>query len=367
MSYIDKNYLSAQFTNFAKKISDVFSKVGHKHTKSDITDFPTVLGTVTGVKINGSTKSPSNGIVDLGTVITSHQDISEKYDKSGGNITGDVSIGTTSGTSNRFLKLQRLDNDNNLSKAMLHLRKLSADNTMATTWELVISSNETGTTGNSGGSSELSVGSISIKEDGTIAINGNVLEPRCNIVPDSNATYYLGGKEKVFLETRTRKVRSDGNLSLYSLSNAYATFIHSQDLRVTSYSSSETTNSITYANVYAKAFNQSSSIRYKENVKPMTEENALKLLQYNPVTFDYINKENGTNINGFIAEEMACIDPTHVEFIQYDNGEILCEGIDYSSFTPQIIKLLQMHNKYISDLENKISDLEEKVNNLQIK
>lgn len=30
-------------------------------------------GTVTGVKINGSTKNPSSGVVDLGTVITSHQ------------------------------------------------------------------------------------------------------------------------------------------------------------------------------------------------------------------------------------------------------------------------------------------------------
>ncbi len=30
-------------------------------------------GTVTGVKINGTTKNPSSGIVDLGTVITSHQ------------------------------------------------------------------------------------------------------------------------------------------------------------------------------------------------------------------------------------------------------------------------------------------------------
>lgn len=35
-------------------------------------------GTVTGVKINGTTKNPSNGVVDLGTVITSHQDISGK-------------------------------------------------------------------------------------------------------------------------------------------------------------------------------------------------------------------------------------------------------------------------------------------------
>lgn len=37
-------------------------------------------GTVTGVKINGTTKNPSNGVVDLGTVITEHQDISGKQD-----------------------------------------------------------------------------------------------------------------------------------------------------------------------------------------------------------------------------------------------------------------------------------------------
>lgn len=38
-------------------------------------------GTVTGVKINGTTKTPSSGVVDLGTVITSHQDISGKQNK----------------------------------------------------------------------------------------------------------------------------------------------------------------------------------------------------------------------------------------------------------------------------------------------
>ena len=41
----------------------------------------TYKGTVTGVKVNGSTKNPSNGIVDIGTVITSHQDVSGKQDK----------------------------------------------------------------------------------------------------------------------------------------------------------------------------------------------------------------------------------------------------------------------------------------------
>lgn len=45
-------------------------------------------GTVTGVRMNGATKNPSSGVVDLGTVITAHQDLSGKQDKliSGTNI-----------------------------------------------------------------------------------------------------------------------------------------------------------------------------------------------------------------------------------------------------------------------------------------
>lgn len=70
----------------------------------------TYKGTVTGVKINGTTKNPSSGVVDLGTVITSHQDISGKQDKlvSGTNIktinntsilgSGNISITGGSGT-----------------------------------------------------------------------------------------------------------------------------------------------------------------------------------------------------------------------------------------------------------------------------
>ena len=38
-------------------------------------------GTVTAVKINNETKNPASGVVDLGTVITAHQDITGKQDK----------------------------------------------------------------------------------------------------------------------------------------------------------------------------------------------------------------------------------------------------------------------------------------------
>ena len=52
-------------------------------------------GTVTGVKINGATKNPSSGVVDLGTVITAHQDISGKQDK----LVSGTNIKTINGTS----------------------------------------------------------------------------------------------------------------------------------------------------------------------------------------------------------------------------------------------------------------------------
>lgn len=42
-------------------------------------------GTVTAVKMNSTTKNPASGVVDLGTVITAHQDISGKANLSGGN------------------------------------------------------------------------------------------------------------------------------------------------------------------------------------------------------------------------------------------------------------------------------------------
>lgn len=71
------------------QIDDILDSVGSKQTQ--IEDLESIRagaqkgatalqsytekynGTVTGVKINGSTKNPSNGVVDLGTVITSHQ------------------------------------------------------------------------------------------------------------------------------------------------------------------------------------------------------------------------------------------------------------------------------------------------------
>ena len=101
---------------YQKQLSGLATKDELAQKQDIISDIDTIRnnaanykGTVTSVKINGSNKNPSNGVVDLGTVITSHQDISGKQDKlvSGTNIktingesvlgSGDITITSSGG------------------------------------------------------------------------------------------------------------------------------------------------------------------------------------------------------------------------------------------------------------------------------
>ena len=85
-------------------------KINNKALSSDITlgaadvgvnetTFPGLkkTGTVTGVKMNGTTKNPSSGVVDLGTVLTAHQSLDGKQDKLNDAQLTAVNSGITSG------------------------------------------------------------------------------------------------------------------------------------------------------------------------------------------------------------------------------------------------------------------------------
>ncbi|MBQ2397328.1 MAG: tail fiber protein [Bacteroidales bacterium] len=74
--------LSTRISNNAQGLQTLSSEIPTKVSQlQNDSGYTTNKGTVTGVKINGTTKSPSSGVVDLGTVITAHQDISGKVDK----------------------------------------------------------------------------------------------------------------------------------------------------------------------------------------------------------------------------------------------------------------------------------------------
>ncbi len=103
----------------------------------------------------------------------------------------------------------------------------------------------------------------------------------------------------------------------------------------------------------ALSFNQQSSARYKKNITNMSDEEALKLLKYRVVDYDYINEADGTGCQGLVAEEVAEINEYPV--YRTPNGTI--EGLDYSRFVPQLIKMVQIQQKEIDELRRTIESL----------
>ena len=95
-------------------------------------------GTVTSVavKMNGATKGTvtSSGTIDLGTVITSHQDISGLMPKSGGTFTGEVKFGNTENFQGYYIK--RMIGSLGAGTAYANLSSSYKDGTWHRMWRL---------------------------------------------------------------------------------------------------------------------------------------------------------------------------------------------------------------------------------------
>ena len=99
---------------------------------------------------------------------------------------------------------------------------------------------------------------------------------------------------------------------------------------------------------------QTSAKKYKENIQSITEEEAQALLKIEPVSFDY--KENGIHTYGFIADDVDELIPDSPYVIHDDGGEP--DAIPYTAFVAPMLKLIQMQEKRITELQTKVKSLE---------
>lgn len=127
--------------------------------------------------------------------------------------------------------------------------------------------------------------------------------------------------------------------------------------RVTSALQVRDTANTAWKPINALSFNQQSSRRYKKNIEDMPEEEARKVLQYRVVDYDYKNEADGTGCQGLIAEEVAKI----CEYPVYRKLDGTIEGLDYSKFVPQLIKMVQLQQEQIERLEQKIEEIKQKL------
>ena len=106
-------------------------------------------------------------------------------------------------------------------------------------------------------------------------------------------------------------------------------------------------------NITCVSVTQTSSRKVKDNIKPLESEEAAKILELEPVSFDYKNKELGTNKRGFIAEDVAEVLPN---LVTPEEGERTA-SLDYIGMIPYLVGVVKEQNERIKALEKKLNEL----------
>jgi len=120
---------------------------------------------------------------------------------------------------------------------------------------------------------------------------------------------------------------------------------------------------------------QSSSQDYKKDIETIQDSYADKILETRPVWFKAKNVSDGDNPNwgywGFIAEEVATIDPRLVSYSLTENtinsdgsyehttrDTPKPEGVHYTAFIPHLVNLIKRQKTEIENLKTRVTQLE---------
>lgn len=110
-------------------------------------------------------------------------------------------------------------------------------------------------------------------------------------------------------------------------------------------------------NITCVSLTQTSSRKVKENIKPMDTNEARKILGLQAVSFDFKDKEQGTDKRGFIAEDVAEIIP---QLVTPETEETPAK-LDYIQMIPYLIETIKNQERRIQELEAKVEELSKRL------
>lgn len=112
--------------------------------------------------------------------------------------------------------------------------------------------------------------------------------------------------------------------------------------------------------IYTNACFQYSARKFKENIVQISEEKSDKILDLEPVEFDY--KSSGQHSAGLIADD---VEQYYPDLIYYDNDEVT--GLNYAGLIPYMLKKIQMQQKDFDALKAENASLAESLAKIQEK
>ena len=122
-----------------------------------------------------------------------------------------------------------------------------------------------------------------------------------------------------------------------------------------------TTATAANVNVDASGFlrRSTSSIKYKTNVETIQDQYADAILGCRPVWYQSTCEADKPDWGhwGFIAEEVAAIDPRLCFFKEEEDGTLEPEGVQYDRFVPHLLNLIKRQGEAIADLQAEVAAL----------
>lgn len=313
--------LSVTFSKIAKAITTLINHVGNKNNPHTVTKSQIGLGNVSNVSTNDQTPTfmqattRSNLVsgekisVSLGKVMKWFSDL-----KTGAFMTvvnNDITTAEGYIADARIIKAHK-DEINNISSA-LGIHKTSGDHDGRYYTETEVNN-------------LLSVKANSNHTHNYLPSTGGTINGNLELTGGMSSDNYY---------TKTP------NVTLSIVASNFINLRANTSIQARNYSDSA------WVGVSALGFYNQSSKRYKDHILDMPEETAKEILKLRPVTYDYKNINDGTNCLGLIAEEVVEIEKYPVSY----NAEGEVDGLDYSKFVPQLIKMIQIQQKEIDELK----------------
>lgn len=182
---------------------------------------------------------------------------------------------------------------------------------------------------------------------------------RAELLHNSEGTNFMlfdnNNNPGVFLSTSSR----GGSINALNTSGNYVFEVFADGSGAVNINDSSGTNTINLDGATGKitcvSLTQTSSRKVKENIKPI--EDAKKILDLNAVSFDYKNKEQGTNKRGFIAEDVAEVLPNLVT----PETEETPATLDYIGMIPYLQDVLKAQAAEIKELKAELTEIKNKV------
>lgn len=103
-----------------------------------------------------------------------------------------------------------------------------------------------------------------------------------------------------------------------------------------------------------------SSLRYKKDVRPMSIEQAERVLAIEPIIYRSLASADDHNREfvGLAAEAVAARAPEYVNYMRRDDGTVIPDGVQYDRIGVALIRIVQDQRAQIAALSKKIERLE---------